>query len=240
MNVFRLLVLALLAWGCSCESSRGGIRIGVDPLWYPVDFGPQTSYVNGYTEDLLLEMAQYSGMSFELVKASWDNLIEGMKEGQYDAIITTLPPYEHNQAKYDFSKNFLDLGPVLIVSYGSDKTDLSKMDGEMIGIIANDSSELILAKYPTVIVRNYSTIPDLLDAVAKGGIEGALLSRIPAVNFVGDLYAGVLQIVGKPLTDQGIHLVGPKGGIRSFNKNLEALLRKKTVAELQKKWELAL
>ena len=77
MAIFRLLVLALLACGCSCgsDSSRGGIRIGVDPLWYPVDFGPQTSYVNGYTEDMLLEMARYSGLRFELITARWDNLL---------------------------------------------------------------------------------------------------------------------------------------------------------------------
>lgn len=240
MRAIYLLVLAFLAWGCSCESSRRGVRIGIDPLWYPVDFGPQASYVNGFTEELLLEMADYGGMEIELVKANWDHLIEGMREGKYDAIITTLPPYEYNLAKYDFSKNFLDLGPVLIVSYGSDKTTLSHMEGELIGIIANDPSELILAKYPTVIVRNYSAIPDLLDAVAKGDIQGALLNQIPAVNFIGDLYFDVLQIVGGPLTDQGIHLVGPRGGIKLFNKNLEALLKKKTVNELQKKWELSL
>lgn len=242
MIIFRLLVLALITCGCSCgsDSSRGGIRIGVDPLWYPVDFGPQTSYVNGYTEDMLLEMARYSGMRFELITASWDNLQQGMREGKYDAIITTLPAYEYNQAKYDFSKNFLDLGPVLVVSYGSEKATLTQLSGDMVGIITGDPSELLLAKHPTIIIRYYSTIPDLLNAVAKGDIDAALLNQIPAVNFISDLYAGVLSIAGKPLTDQGIHLVGPKGGIHSFNKNLEALRKRKTLDELQKKWELSL
>jgi ABC-type amino acid transport substrate-binding protein len=240
MHILRLLILVLFACGCSCGSdrSRGGIRIGIDPLWYPVDFGPQTSYVNGYTEDLLLEMARYSGMQFELIPASWDNLLQGMREGKYDAIITSLPAYEYNQAKYDFSKNFLDLGPVLIVPDGSKKTDLDKLGGDMVGIISGDPSELLLAKHPTIVVRYYSSIPSLLDAAAKGDIDAALLNQIPAVNFISDLYAGVLMIAGKPMTDQGIHLVGPKGGISSFNKNLEALRKKKTLDELQKKWGL--
>jgi ABC-type amino acid transport substrate-binding protein len=242
MIIFRLLILALIACGCSCgsNSSRGAIRIGIDPLWYPVDFGPQTSYVNGYTEDLLLEMARYSGMRFELITASWDNLVQGLREGKYEAIITTLPPYEYNQARYDFSKNFLDLGPVLVVPYGSKKTDLSKFEGDMVGIITGDPSELLIAKHPTIIVRYYSSIPDLLNATAKGDIDAALLNQIPAVNFINDLYAGVLSIAGKPMTDQGIHIVGPKGGITSINKNLEALRKKKTLDELQKKWDLSL
>lgn len=239
MLIFRLLLLAMFVVGCGGGSQRG-IRIGYDPNWYPTDFGPQTSYVNGYTEELLLEMAHYSGMRFELIKASSDDLLDGMKNGKYHAVITTLPPYEYNVARYDFSKNFLDLGPVLIVAYGSKKTDLSKMDGEMVGIITNDPAALILEKYPTLIIRSYSSIPDLLGAVARGEIQAALLDQIPAVNYVGDLYAGVLQIVGRPLSDKGIHIVGPKGALGNVNKTLEALRKKKAVDILLKKWELAL
>ena len=99
MYMFRMFLLGLLAFGCSGQP-RGAFRIGIDPLWYPLDFGPQTSYVNGYTEELLLEMAGYGGMRFELVRANFDTLLEGMRGGQYDAVITTLPPYEYNLAKY--------------------------------------------------------------------------------------------------------------------------------------------
>jgi ABC-type amino acid transport substrate-binding protein len=234
--IFRFLILALAV--CGCSSSAGKIRIGFDPNWYPSDFGSQTSYVNGYIQELLLEMAQYGGFRFELIQRSSDNLLEGMQQGQYQAIISTLPPYEYNLAKYDFSENFLDLGPVLIVSYGSKKNDLSKMNGEMVGILTNDPAALILEKYPTLIIRNYSSIPDLLGAVAKGEIEGALLDQIPAVNYVSDLYAGVLRIVGQPLTNKGVHLVGPKGTLGTINKNIEALRKKKAIDALLKKWGL--
>ncbi|MGB7978637.1 MAG: transporter substrate-binding domain-containing protein [Chlamydiales bacterium] len=227
---------------CSCgnNSSQNGFRIGVDPLWYPEDFGPQNSYINGYTEDLLLEMAQYSGARFELVRASWDNLLDGLKNNQYDAVITTLPPHEYNTAKYDFSDNLLDLGPVLITPNGSKKTDLDKLKGDLVGIIANDPAVLLLEKYPSVIIRNYHSIPELLNGVVQGEIQAAVLNQIPAVNYIGDLYAGVLQIEGKPMTGQGIHLVGPKGRLKALNQTFEALRKKKKVDALLKKWELAL
>lgn len=237
MHFLRLFLLALFFYGCGSNSS--GFRVGYDPNWYPTDFGPQTSYVNGYTEDMLLEMARYSGMNFELVKASWDNLFDGIKQDKYDAVFTTLPPYEHNMAKYDFSETFLDLGPVLIVPFKAEKDSLEKLGSDLVGIIAGDSSELILAGYPTIIVRNYPSIPELLDAVAKGEIDGALLAQIPAVNYVADLYYEVLQISGKPLTNQGIRLVGPKGGINAFNKHLASLRKKSMLQKLKEKWELA-
>ena len=219
---------------------RGALRVGIDPNWSDSNFGLQTSYVNGYTEDVLVEMARYSGMEFELIKASWDNLLEGLKQGRYDAVITTLPPYEYNVAKYDFSENLLDLGPILITPVNAEKISLESLEGDLVGIIVNAPTEFILAKHPTIIIRSYASIPDLLDAVAKGEIDGALMDRIPAFNYVTDLYNGVLQIVDKPLTNEGIHLVGRKGEIGAFNKHLISLRKKSTLSKLKKKWDLGL
>lgn len=238
----RLLTLALFLCGCSCgnDSPRGALRIGVDTKWYPIDFGPQTSYVNGYTEDLLLEMARYSGVQFEVVSANWDSLLDGIKENKYDAVLTSLPPYEYNTAKYDFSSNFLDVGPVLIIANDADQTDLTKMDGELVGLIANDPAVVILQKHPAIIVRNYNSIPDLLNAVVSGEVHAAVLDRIPAINYVNDLYAGKLKIVGNPMTDKGLHLVTAKGRAKGFIKTLDTLRKKKKLDALLKKWGLSL
>jgi polar amino acid transport system substrate-binding protein len=219
-------------------TSGSTMRVGVDTKWYPLDFGPQTSYVNGFTEDLLLEMARYNGMQFEMISANWDTLLDGLKANKYDAILTSMPPYEYNMAKYEFSKNYLDLGPMLIVQAASNAKDLSDLGRQMVGIITNDTTALILEKHPTIIIRSYSSIPDLLNAVASGDIQGALLARIPAVNFVGDLYINTLKIVGEPLSDAGLHLVAMKGTrIQGFTKTLDSLKKKKTLSTLLKKWK---
>lgn len=239
MHFYRLFFFALIVLFYSCSnSSSSSYRIGIDPSWYAEDFGPQTAYVNGYTEDLLLEMSRYSGMQFELVRTNWDNLLDGLRQKKYDAVITNLPRYDSHLAKYDFSENFLELGPVLIVPAKAQKNTLEKLGSDLVGIVTNDRSEQILAKYPGIVIRNYPSIPELLDAVAKGEIEGALLAQIPALNYVSDLYADVLEIAGAPLTDAGIHLVGPKGGINAFNKNLNSLRKKKVLEKLQEKWAL--
>jgi ABC-type amino acid transport substrate-binding protein len=238
MYFIRLLILAFVACSCGSDGFRGTTRIGIDTKWYPIDFGSQTAYVNGYTEDLLLEMAIYSGMTFELVPANWDALTEGLKERRYDAILTSMPPYDYNLAKYDFSKNYLDLGPVLIVPIGATQSKLTELEGHLVGIINNDPSALILEKHPAIIIRNYNSIPELLNAVAAGDIQAALLAKIPAVNFVKDLYAGKLKISSDPLSDAGLHLVGPKGRIGRFTKTLEALRKRKSLDSLLKKWGL--
>src|SRR3990167_4803970 len=189
--IHQVLVLGCLLLALSsCGMSRGKLKVAIDPNWYPIDIGKQNSYVNGFTEDLLLEVAQYSGMEFEKISANWDTLLEGMNEKKYDVVLCSLPPYEYNKAKYDFSMNFLDLGPVLIIPAGTQTPDLAKMKESLMGIIAGDPAFAILQKYPDIVVRTYGSIPDLLNAIVNGDIQGALLERIPAVNYVRDLYAG--------------------------------------------------
>lgn len=238
-----VLFLSLQSCSCSRESLQGSKRIGVDPNWYPLDFGAQEPYVNGYTEELLLKIARHSGMQFERLGSNWDSLLQGLKEEKYDAILTSLPPYEFNRAQFDFSENFLEVGPVLIVAEKNKEKSLAKMKGEEIGLLTGDRSMAELQKYPDLIPRFYPSIPELLNAVAQGNIEGALLSQIPAINYVRDLYPGKLQIASSPLNQEGLHLVTLKGKhkslIKSFDQALEQMQRKKKLQTLQKKWNLA-
>lgn len=238
--MYLFLILLSLLTGCSCDRGglRGPMKIGIDPTWYPIDFGPQTSYVNGYIEDLLLEMALYSGMEFELVQANWDALREGLKRGKFDAILTSMPLYDYHQESYESSDNALNLGPVLIGPAGGEALDLKKMGGQLVGTVANSPAVLVLEKYPDLILRGYPTVPALLNAVVAGEIQAAVLDRIPAVNFVKDLYAGKLKIVSQPLTDGGLHLVARKGRLQSFNDTLRVFEKKKKMDPLLEKWSL--
>jgi ABC-type amino acid transport substrate-binding protein len=228
--------------GCSSQGEKSVLRIGVDPGWYPIDFGPQQSFVNGFIEDILLEMAQYNGISFQKVNGNWDNLLEGIGRGKYDAVLTTLPRYSFHLAKYDFSRDCLSLGPVLIVRMGSSQVSLKDMTGEMVGVVSGDPAGLILLAYPEVIMREYSSIPELLNAVAQGALQGALLNQVPAVTYVSDLYSEQLQVVSPPLNEEGIHLITAKGKherlIEMFDNTLTFLQKKKKLDPLFKKWNL--
>jgi ABC-type amino acid transport substrate-binding protein len=238
------LLLAFFFSSCSChQNKRGnGLRIGIDPSFAPLNFEELQPYVNGYVEDLLLEVSRFSGMEFEKVHANWDSLLDGMDKGKYDAILSSMPAYNFNLAKYEFSESFLDLGPVLVVPSNANYSDLKGLSGELVGVITGDPAVLVIEQYPDVILRTYNAIPDLLNAVADGGIEAAVLDRLSALNYVRDLYASRLKIATAPLTSVGLRTVAPKGEsakfTRQFNHALEQMKKKKTLDALQKKWNL--
>jgi ABC-type amino acid transport substrate-binding protein len=246
MRTFRLLsffFIALLVVSCSCAvSRRPTFRIGVDPNWYPLNFEAFQPYVNGFTEDLLLEISKYAGVNFVKVEANWDSLLDGLHEKQYDAVLTSMPSYNFNKVKYSFSKNFLDLGPVLIIPANAQLNDLSKLSNEVVGIVKEDPAFLILQKYPEIIVRKYETVPELLKAVVTGSLEGALLDRLVASSFVRDMYPEQLKISTGPLTDFGLHVMSLKSEderlIDLFDRTLAQLKKQKKLQALQTKWQL--
>lgn len=218
------------------------LRIGIDPNWYPLDFDAQQPFVNGFVEDLLREIANYSGMRIERIEANWDYLLDGVREKRYDAVLTSIPPYNFNLAKYDFSKNVLDLGPVLVLPAGAQTSSLDELSHELVGILAGGDAPLILQKHSDILMRSYPSIPAMLDALTDGDIKGALLDRLVASAYIRDLYAGALKISGSPLSPKGLHLAVLKGQqqrtLELFSKGLEHLQKKKKMQELLAKWDL--
>jgi polar amino acid transport system substrate-binding protein len=240
----NLFVIVLFFHGCSCgkPSNDSKPKIGIDSSWSLLNFGNQTAYVNGFSEELLMEIAAREGIQFEKVSANWDVLFSGLKENKYDAVLTSLPPYTFNLAKYDFSQNFLALGPVFIVPVHATYKKLSQIINMPIGVLNGDSSANILGKYPDIRVAYYTSVPDLLNAAVTGDVAGVLLSRIPAINYVSDLYKNKLKIVSAPLNDEGIHLIAEKGKqealIQSFDEGLKILKKNKKLKNLLRKWSL--
>ncbi len=243
IRLFSFFFLLSILGACGCAASkRTTFRIGVDPNWYPLNFEAFQPYVNGFTEDLLLEISKYAGVDFVKMEANWDSLLDGLHEKQYDAVLTSFPSYQFNQVKYGFSKNFLDLGPVLVVPSNAQLNDLTKLSNEVVGIVMGDPAFLILQKYPEIIVRKYETVPELLKAVVTGSLEGALLDRLVASSFVRDMYAEQLKISTDPLTDVGLHVMSLKGEnervIDLFDRTLSQMKKQKKLQALQAKWQL--
>jgi len=241
----RIIYLCLLAFFVSCSSGPKApsaiYRIGIDPTWTPLNFGQQQAYVNGYTEDLLLEVARINGIAFERISTDPSSLLEDLMKGKYDAVLSSLPPYEFNKAKYDFSKNYLNTGLVLVVPSNTKYKKLSDLSGELVGIITNSPAVLLLEQNASVIIRTYTAIPGVLDAIVNGEIEAAVLDRLPVAAYVRDLYSGKLKIITPMLTDTGLHAIAKKDSghlISLFNKAIDKMDKKHIASRLEKKWQL--
>jgi ABC-type amino acid transport substrate-binding protein len=229
----RAVLLLLLMLIASCGNhQKKEIRIGVDPHWNATDLYGQEKNVNGFLEELLMEIAHETGFTFFWIHSNWNTQLDEMQQGKTNAILSVLPEYNFNLARFDFSHPILELGPVLVVPESS-----SGQSVQRIGILSNGMTEGALI--PDVMIRLYETVPALLNAIVLGEVDGGIVHHLLASSYTNNLYAGKLKVTGSPLTKSAIRLVVPKGTEKELLRRLnKALMNKKRMKGLLDNWQL--
>ncbi len=240
--LFSIATLQLLLFGCSETPSRPERTVGIDPQWHAMPIEGKDSNLTGFATDLLQEIGRIENINFVKVSVSWDQLIPGLIKKNYEAILFSMTPYVFNQNQFDFSDLFLNTGPVLVVPVKSRITSLSQLNGKEIAVLPDSSGTLILEKYQDVIIRNYDSIPQALNDILKGSIDGAIVDILTASSYCNDIYHGELKIATPTLDDAGLRMItlhqAAPDLIEGFNEGLEKLKKNGTYTKLQKKWSL--
>jgi len=244
-TLFLLPLLCLMVFalsGCS-KNSKKVYRIGVDPTFFPMDFMGKQAQVFAFSNELLQEIGEIEGVTFERVNRNWDNLIEGLREEGYDGMLSSVRPFVFNKKKYSFSKLYLPNGPVLVVKKGSSITSLKDMNGKTLGVIPGSDAAGIIDTYPKIDQVPYQSISQVLNDIQNERVSGALASYIPAISYVEDIYSN-LTIKMPPINDVGLRMITlferDSELIELFDRGLSKLMSSKKYEELTLKWSLAL
>ncbi len=245
VGIFFLLILSLFLESCSFEDAKtSAYRIGIDSSWFPVDFQEKNPFVLGFTEELLLEISRMTGMKFEKINANWNTLLPDLKKEKYDAVLSSLPPYNFNLGQYEFSEPFLEIGPVLITGIDSKYKDLEQMKLKIVGLLLGSKDIMIVQKYPDIIIQMFDSYSEMLSQLEKGAVDGAIIQLVPAVGYLNDTFYDKLKIATPPLNKEALRLVTLKDKNdflrKKFDKALNKLKNKKTYQNLLKKWNLTL
>lgn len=241
--IFALLfIFSIYLSSCSSSSNKNGKKyyVGIDPTFYPLGLGPQEKNVFGFSQELLLELAEELNLCFFAVRANWDSLPQGLDAGNYDSMFSSMSPYNFTLDKYNYSKVFLSTGFGFVFRKNDKYRSLEEMKDKLVGYIRGEESILIIEKYPEVVVKIYDSLPVLLEDVNSGFLDGAVVDLIKGRSFVNNLYYNTLDI-GPALSDRGIRIVSLKPNeeiIKVFDKGIEKLEKKGTLQRLKKKWGL--
>src|SRR5690348_8870757 len=211
---------------CSSSHNHREVKVGIDPSWYPLQFGGREKNVNAFSTELLTEIGKIEKIPFVKVVASWDNLMLHFQKGAYQAILSSMPPYLFNQKHFAFSELYLPLGAVLVVPTASSIHSLSQLGGKIVGVVSGSGNELLIEKVAGVMVRSYEGVAPMLNALDKHTIDGALVDILTATAYCQDIYQNTLHIVTPPLDDRGLRFITPSDNphlVHTFNQGLEKL-----------------
>ena len=238
----KLFVFCALFFLYGCNSPTVTYEIGIDPSWYPLNFQERQKNILGFSTELLTQIALEEKISISVLNTNWDTLLEGLKEKKYQAILTSLYPYNFNEQFYSFSNVFLDIGPVLVAPIASEDLSLKSLSGKAVGALEQSPEILLLEKDPTIFIRTYPSVPDALNDLVSENIQAALLPVLTTSAYIDHLYFRKLKIASKPLNEDGLRLVTLKDAspelIKKFNKELEKMKENGEYEKLLSKWAL--
>src|ERR1700691_4288664 len=86
--ILSLLFLIVLSLFSSCGTTPNQTcRVGVDPSWYPLQFGNRENNVTAFSTELLGAIGEKEKIAFTRVSTNWDDLLQGLQKDEYEAIL---------------------------------------------------------------------------------------------------------------------------------------------------------
>ena len=223
-----VVLLIVVAVGCGKSTLHyGKYSIGRDPNWFPLEADEDGARLNGFTDALTLEIAKAEGVPLQIINIDWAQLFDGLENGEFGGIFTSLSPSIITQEKYTFSDPLLLLGPVLVVPANSSITSLADLNGKIIGVYQYDESVLIAQRNPSLIIQLYQNKPNALEALASSQYDALLIPVLDAQRLIPSVFASQLKIVTEPLNNKAIRLITLKDAnkalIRHFDRGLATI-----------------
>lgn len=221
---YWIILLFLITSNSVYESKH--YAIGRDQSWFPAQLGQMTPYVNKFTDDIVQELANVEKKYAQIVDVSWSQLIPGLNNRTFDAVFTSLSPNLINQDLYTFSKPFLLLGPVLVITSNSKERSLEELENKIVGAYAYDDSIFIIQKYPTIVIKTFQDVALMFEALIQGKIDAALAPNLSAHTLIAYQYFDSLVIASDPLSDYGLRLITLKNRNKELLKHFNYLIDK--------------
>lgn len=238
---FTFMIGALVLRGCSAPVTKV-YSIARDPSWYPLNLMGKDKNILAFTDDLLVSVAQDQGFNITFLSSGPENLEGDLLREEYDAIMTAMGPSPARNRFFTFSEPYFITGPVLVVPVGSGIEALSDMHDKRVGV--KTTAVVIFSEdaYPAIVLQTYATHIQALEALMRDEIDGLIMDLLPAYTLTEGLYRGSLEVVGQPLTSDGLRLVARKGVddelIKAFNAGLAELKETNGYRALLRKWGL--
>ncbi len=245
-NRFRwiLLVVAALALlsGCAPATPKAPnvITVATDATWPPFEYvDEQSKAIVGFDVDLIKAIAAAEGFEVRVVNVSWDALLAGVAQGEYDAAISVITITPERQQQMLFSDPYYNAGQVIVVR--ADESAIQSpadLNGRRAGAQLGTTGAMEIQKIAGAQLKTYDTIDLAFLDLLNGQIDAVVVDNPLAQGYVAQ-YAGRLRIVGEPFTDEWYGIAVAPGRtelLERINRGLRAVQDSGQFAALVQQW----
>lgn len=207
LGLLALVFLALWLWQGSglfpkpdrtwqAMQDRGTWRVGLDPAFPPFETLDASGAPVGYDVDLARRMAAAWGMDAQIVAMGYDGLLDALRAGKIDSIVSALPLDPRLTEDVAYSPAYFDAGVFLVVRSdgpGPSVTGPADLPGRTVAVewggagdavgrrLQRQAADAVSAQQisaPPISLLPFETQEDALAALLAGDAETALIDGV--------------------------------------------------------------
>lgn len=234
-----MAVLSLTLSACAGAQSEP-IQVAMDATWPPFEYVDEaTKDLVGFDVDLMKAIAEKEGLDVEFVNVSWDPLLAGMAQCQYDAAISAMTITEERKEQFNFSEPYFAAGQIVTVAF--DNADIMGKDslvGKTVGAQLGTTGAIFVEGMEGVTIKNYDDIGLAFQDLMNGQIDAVVADNPLALGYIGQ-NPDQLKAVGEVFTDEFYGIAVCKTDtelLEKLNSGLEKVKADGVIDELTEKW----
>lgn len=214
MKKFFAMLLAVCMTFCACAFAeeetdlsyvdvmeRGTLRVGMDKEYAPFCFINETNEYTGFDVDFAYAICDALGVQMEIVPLEWKNSAAALEDGTVDMLLCGYAQTD-DDALLRASYPYIESSTALVVRGDSETETWDALAGKTVGVREGSCELDVLNENNADFYRSLSaaysfpTAYELLNAVEKGEVDGALVDRLAAEYRIAQ--GANLKIVNAP------------------------------------------
>ena len=234
-----VFVLGMVLSGCASGQGEK-IQVATDATWPPFEYVEEGSKeIVGFDIDLMKAIAEAENLDVEFVNVSWDPLLAGMAQCQYDASISAMTITEERKAQFNFTDPYFEAGQMVTVSV--DNTDITGKDalaGKTVGAQLGTTGAIEVESMEGVTLKNYDDIGLAFQDLMNGQIDAVVADNPLALGYIGQ-NPDKIKATGEVFTDEfyGIAVCNTETELLAkLNSGLAKVKADGVIDELIDKW----
>lgn len=240
------ILMAVLMAGCGNTSSTGDsdknkktLRIAGETTYPPFEFADNGKYI-GFDVDLSNALAKEMGRNVEYVSMGFDALVPALESKQIDAIASGMVITKERSEKINFTAPYYQVSLVMVVKQDNNTVKAeSDIAGKRVGAQIGTTGAFLAEKQPGATVKQFDTIPTLLQDLENDNIDIVMLDEPIAKYYIQVNGLKGLKIVPIALQKHDLGIGVNKQDtelLKQLNAALQKIKENGEYAKLEQKW----
>ena len=246
--------VALLFSGLATEAAElpdlGGRTIVAvtENAYTPLNFAdPKTGEGIGWEYDAFNEIAKRLNAKVDWKLSSWDTMIQGVREGQFDIGMDGITINDERKAQVDFSDPYMTSEQYMLVRADEDRFADAKSfaaDEDLLVGAQAGTTNFYAAVYNVLDgneqnprIKLFDTFGASVQALKSGDVDLVLMDKTSAAGYMG-ASPNSFKIVGEPLGREEFGFIFKPGSdlVAPVNAALQSMRDDGTIDRLNQKW----